>query len=81
MSSKIILNIGFGNSVAKEDIKVMVQPHSAPIKRFIKQKQEQGMVVDATMGKRLRAVLVLGSGFIVLSAISVTSLVSRIEDE
>ena len=81
MSSKIVLNIGFGNSVAREDIKVMVQPNSAPIKRFIKQKQTQGMVVDATMGKRLRAVLVLGSGFVVLSAISVSSLVSRIEDE
>ena len=81
MSNKIVLNIGFGNSVIKDDIKVLVQPNSAPIKRFIKQKQEQGMVVDATMGKRLRAVLVLGSGYVVLSAISVASLISRIEDE
>ena len=81
MSSKVVLNIGFGNSVERSDIKALVQPNSAPIKRFIKQKKEQGLVVDATMGKRLRSVLVLGSGYIILSAISVASLVSRIEDE
>ena len=81
MSSKVVLNIGFGNSVERSDIKALIQPNSAPIKRFIKQKKEQGLVVDATMGKRLRSVLVLGSGYIILSAISVASLVSRIEDE
>ena len=81
MSSKVMLNIGFGNTVVKSEISTIVQPNSAPIKRFIKKKQEQGVLVDATMGKRLRAVLVLRSGFVVLSAISVSSLISRIEDE
>lgn len=81
MSNKIILNIGFGNSVEKSDIKAIIQPNSAPIKRFIKQKHQQGSVIDATMGKKLRAVLALGSGYIVLSAISASSLVSRIEDD
>jgi len=78
---KITLNIGFGNSVIKTDITAVVQPNSAPIKRFIKQRQAEGVVIDATMGKKLRAVVVLKSGFVVLSAISVTSLISRIEDE
>jgi regulator of extracellular matrix RemA (YlzA/DUF370 family) len=76
-----MLNIGFGNSVVKRDITAVVQPNSAPIKRFVKQNQEQGVVIDATMGKKLRAVIVLRSGYVVLSAISVTSLISRIEDE
>lgn len=81
MSSKIMLNIGFGNTVERKDVKVIVQPNSAPIKRFIKQKKEQGLLVDATMGKKLRAVIVLGCGYTVLSAISVASLILRIEDE
>ncbi len=81
MSNKLTVNIGFGNSVTKGDITAVVQPNSAPIKRFIKQKQESAMVIDATMGKRLRAVIALRSGYVVLSAISVNSLISRIEDE
>jgi regulator of extracellular matrix RemA (YlzA/DUF370 family) len=80
MSSKILLNIGFGNAVVKDDINILIQPHSAPIKRFIKQKREEGLVVDATMGKKLRTVMVLRSGFVVLSAISVSSLISRMND-
>ncbi len=81
MSNKIMLNIGFGNSVEKGDVSVIVQPNSAPVKRFVKQKLEEGRLVDATMGKKLRAVIVMGSGFVVLSAISVASLLLRIEDE
>jgi regulator of extracellular matrix RemA (YlzA/DUF370 family) len=81
MSNKIMLNIGFGNSVQRAGIRVIVQPNSAPVKRFIKQKLTEGVLVDATMGKKLRAVIVMESGQVVLSAISVASLISRIEDE
>jgi regulator of extracellular matrix RemA (YlzA/DUF370 family) len=81
MSSKITVNIGFGNSVIKSDIAAVIQPNSAPVKRFIKRKQEEGVLLDATMGKKLRAVIVLKSGFIVLSAISSAALISRIESE
>ncbi len=81
MSSKFTTNIGFGNSVVKSDITAVIQPNSAPVKRFIKQKNQEGRLVDATMGKKLRAVLILKSGFVVLSAISVMSLVMRIENE
>jgi regulator of extracellular matrix RemA (YlzA/DUF370 family) len=76
-----MLNIGFGNSVGKTDINAIIQPNSAPIKRFMKQKKEQGMMIDATMGNKLRAVIILKSGYIVLSAISVSSLITRIEDD
>ncbi|MCP5107946.1 MAG: DUF370 domain-containing protein [bacterium] len=80
-SNKLTVNIGFGNSVIKSDISAVVQPNSAPIKRFIKRKLEEGAAIDATMGKKLRAVIALSSGFVVLSAISVPSLISRIESE
>ncbi len=81
MSNKITLNIGFGNSVIKSDITAVVQPNSAPIKRFVKQQQVEGKVIDATMGKKLRSVIVLRSRYVVLSAISVSSLLSRIESD
>lgn len=80
-SSRLFVNIGFGNSVERGEIKALIHPQSAPVRRFIKQKQESGMLVDATMGKKLRCVLVLASGFVILSAISVSALVSRLEDE
>jgi regulator of extracellular matrix RemA (YlzA/DUF370 family) len=80
-SRRVFVNIGFGNSVERAEIKALIHPQSAPIKRFIKQKQEAGLLVDATMGKKLRCVLILASGFILLSAISVTALASRMEDE
>lgn len=76
-----MLNIGFGNSVERRNVRIIVQPNSAPIKRFVKQKQQEGLLVDATMGKKLRAVIVMESGHVVLSAISVSSLLLRIEDE
>jgi len=76
-----MLNIGFGNSVERDGVSVIVQPNSAPIKRFIKRKNEDGFLVDATMGKKLRAVVVMDNGFAVLSAITAASLISRIEDE
>lgn len=80
-SKKVLLNIGFGNAVDKKDVKALIYPNSAPIKRFLKRKEDEGVLVDATMGKKVRTVIVLGSGFVVLSAISVSSLIMRIEDE
>lgn len=80
-SYKVMLNIGFGNAVVRDDVTAVIQPNSAPVKRFIKQKVQEGFLIDATMGKKLRAVVVLNSGFIVLSAITVSSLISRIESD
>ena len=80
-SKKLLLHIGFGNAVERSDVKVIIQPNSAPVKRFLKQKNEEGKLIDATMGKKVRAVIALGSGYIVLSAISAQSLVLRVENE
>ena len=80
-ANKVMLNIGFGNAVVRDDVTAVIQPNSAPVRRFVKQKIQEGLVIDATMGKKLRAVVVLNSGFIVLSAITVSSLISRIESD
>lgn len=81
MSNKILLNIGYGNSVVIDKINTIIQPNSAPVKRYIKNKSHENLLVDATMGKKLRAVIVLTQGVVVLSAISVQALVTRIENE
>lgn len=81
MSNRITLNIGFGNVVVKDDLRALIQPNSAPVKRFIRQKDQEGKLIDATMGKKMRAVVILGSGYVILSAISVSALITRIEDE
>jgi regulator of extracellular matrix RemA (YlzA/DUF370 family) len=78
--NKLLLNIGFGNSVTKSNVVAIIQPNSAPIKRFIKQKNEEGLLIDATMGKKLRAVIILSSKFIALSAISAIVIQARFEE-
>ncbi len=81
MSNKILLNIGFGNSLMVSKILSIIQPNSAPVKRFIKKKESENLLVDATMGKKVRSVIVLSEGITVLSAISVQALIARLENE
>ncbi len=81
MSSKILLNIGFGNSVIIDKIVSIVQPNSAPVRRFIKKKESENMLIDATMGKKVRAVIILMNSITVLSAISAQALAARLENE
>ena len=81
MSNKILLNIGFGNSVIVSKIVSIIQPNSAPVKRFVKKKESENLLIDATMGKKVRSVLVLADSITVLSAISVQALTSRLENE
>ena len=81
MSNKLLLNIGFGNFVVSEKIVAVIQSNSAPIKRYLKGKAEKNELIDATMGKRLKSVIVMSDGITVLSAISVPALSSRLENE
>ena len=80
MSNRILLNVGFGNSVAAEQVQALILPGSAPVKRFIREKRDKGELIDATMGKKVRALVVTISGVVVLSAISAASLAARMED-
>ena len=73
-----LLNIGFGNMVACERVVSVVSPDSAPVKRMVQEARESGHIVDATAGRRTRAVLIMDSGHIVLSAILPETIGTRI---
>lgn len=64
-----LVNVGFGNLVAANRFVAVVSPESAPIKRLIADAREAGRLVDATCGRRTRAVLVIDSGHVILSAV------------
>ena len=64
-----LINIGFGNMVSAGRLIAVVSPESAPIKRMVQEARERGVLIDATFGRRTRAVLVMDSDHIVLSAI------------
>ena len=63
-----LLNIGFGNMVSGDRIIAIVSPDSAPIKRIVQDAKEQGMLIDATYGRRTNSVVVMDSAHVVLSA-------------
>ena len=73
-----LVNIGFGNMVSSERIVAVVSPESAPIKRIITDAREKGHLIDATYGRRTRAVIITDSEHIVLSAIQPETVAGRI---
>ncbi len=75
-----LLNVGFGNMVACERIVSVISPDSAPVKRMIQEARDSGHIVDATAGRRTRAVLIMDSGHIVLSAITPETVSIRCAD-
>ncbi len=74
-----LINIGFGNIVAANRLVAIVSPGSAPVKRMVQEAREQGMLVDAAYGRRTRAVLVMDSGHIVLSALLPETVANRMD--
>ena len=75
-----LINIGFGNMVSTSRIISIVSPESAPIKRMIQEAREKGSLVDATYGRRTRAVIVTDSGHVVLSALQPETVGHRLDD-
>lgn len=75
-----LVNIGFGNLVLAERIISIVSPESAPIKRMIQDVRERGLLIDASFGRSTRAVIVMDSGNVILSAMQPETLAARIED-
>lgn len=73
-----LVNIGFGNMVSSDRIITVVSPDSAPIKRMVQEAKERGMLIDASYGRRTRAVIIMDSDHIVLSAILPVSVASRV---
>ena len=76
-----LVNIGFGNIVSADRIVAIVSPESAPIKRIIQDAKENKSVIDATYGRKTRAVLVMDSGHIILSAVQPETIASRLDKE
>ncbi|HXF82203.1 MAG TPA: DUF370 domain-containing protein [bacterium] len=75
-----LINIGFGNIVAANRIIAIVAPDSAPIKRIIQEAREKGVLIDATYGRRTRAVVITDSGHVLLSAVQPETVAHRFID-
>lgn len=75
------INIGFGNIVSANRIIAIVSPESAPIKRIVQEAKENGNAVDATYGRRTRAVIIMDSGHIILSALQAETVAGRLEKD
>ena len=73
-----LVNIGFGNVVSADRIITVVSPESAPIKRIVQEAKERGMLIDASYGRRTRAVIIMDSDHVILSAILPVSISSRV---
>lgn len=76
-----LINIGFGNIVSANRIIAIVSPESAPIKRIVQEARDNGNAVDATYGRRTRAVLIMDSGHIILSAVQPETVAGRVDKE
>ncbi len=72
-----LINIGFGNMVSASRVISIVSPESAPIKRIIQEAKDNKMTIDATLGRRTRAVIMMDSGHVVLSSIQPETIAGR----
>ena len=75
------INIGFGNIVSSNRLIAVVSPESAPIKRIIQDARDNGKLVDATYGRRTRAVIIMDSEHVVLSSVQPETVANRLEKD
>ncbi|MBE6847553.1 MAG: DUF370 domain-containing protein [Oscillospiraceae bacterium] len=73
-----LINIGFGNMISSSRLVTIVSPESAPIKRIIQDARDRGRLIDATYGRRTRAVIVMDSDHVILSAIQPETIGARL---
>lgn len=76
-----LVNIGFGNMVSANRMVAIVSPESAPIKRIIQEAKERGTLIDATHGRRTRAVIITDSDHIILTYLQSETVANRMTDE
>ena len=74
-----LINVGFGNIVSGDRVVAIVSPDSAPIKRIVQESKEKGLLIDATCGRRTRAVIITDSDHVILSAIQTETIAGRAE--
>ena len=75
-----LINIGFGNMISASRLVAIVSPESAPIKRIIQDAKEKGTLIDATHGRRTRAVIVTDSDLIILTYLQSETVAARLND-
>ena len=80
MQSRLV-NVGYGTVVAIDRIIAIVSPESAPVKRIIQEAKEERKLIDATYGKRTRAVIIMDNSHIILSAIQPETITSRVNND
>jgi regulator of extracellular matrix RemA (YlzA/DUF370 family) len=73
-----LANIGFGNTVSADRIIAIVSPESAPIKRMVQEARENHRIIDATYGRKTRAVIITDSDHIVLTSMQPETLAGRL---
>ena len=76
-----LINIGYGNLIAAQRVVAIVSPDSAPIKRMIHEARERGILIDATYGRRTRAVVLMDSEHVVLSAVQPETIAGRMAED
>ncbi len=76
-----LINIGFGNIVSANRLVAIVSPESAPIKRIITEARDKGVLIDATYGRRTRAVIITDSEHIILSAVQPETVANRLNSK
>jgi len=76
-----LVNIGFGNVVSANKIVSIVSPEAAPIKRIIQEAKDEKTAIDATCGRRTRAVLIMDSGHVILSSVQPETIAARLDKD
>lgn len=76
-----LINIGFGNMVSTQRLIAIVSPESAPIKRMVQEARDRGMLIDASFGRRTRAVLIMDNDHLVLSALQPETISNRLSGD
>ena len=76
-----LINIGFGNLVSARRLLAVVSPDSAPVKRLIQEARDRGMLIDASYGRKTRAVLVMDTDHVILSGLEPKTISSRVGGE
>jgi len=75
-----LINIGFGNMISANRLVSIVSPESAPIKRVIREAEDKRMLINATYGRRTRAVIIMDSGHVVLSSLQPETVANRLNE-
>lgn len=76
-----LVNVGFGNVVNSNKIISIISPDAAPIKRLVQTSKDTGMAIDATCGRKTKAVIVTESGHLVLSSLLPETIASRVNQK